>query len=213
MADNGIITINTEMVYMNLHRKALEFAAPAAGMAASGNTMNQFIVNTMYSDGAVIRDDPFPEAKFDVPGRTKNMEMGIVFNLKDAKSLFDQTVLDDKAKAEKQRDANRNAIASARTRALTAINAYFKVFTDADKSFDDKDLEVFVPDYAGGKVRSSIQGDNYSIVGLNDEETKMYMSIFDPDQSRHPSRDQVEKLMKRVGDSPRIGFKVKYSIT
>ena len=208
---NILFNIKSEQIYVNLHKSAQQEAAKKIGIQSSSKTINQFIINTIYSDGSVIRNDPYDDISFDEPGKTKVMEMAIVLQVKDLKNLYDQSLTEDENELKKQKDGNSDILKRTKNNILNGINEYFKWFSGNKNSFGDADLELFIPRYKNGAVVSKINGENYELVGIDKKDE--YMSLFDPSQSKHPSKEMAEELIQSVGQVPVIGYKVKYSIS
>lgn len=94
---------------------------------------------------------------------------------------------------------------------LDGINEYFQWFSGDKSAFMETDLVLYIPKYNGGKAEVSVNGNSRSLVPVNDQDE--YMALFDPSSSGHPSKEQVEKLVKELGETPKIGYKVSYSIS
>ena len=206
-----LIQLKSEQIYVNLHKSAQQEAAKKIGIQSTSRTINQFIINTIYSDGSIIRNDPYDDISFDEPGKTKVMEMAIVMQVKELQNLYDQSLTEDEHELKKQKNDNSNLLKKTKKTILSGINEYFKWFSGNDNAFNDTDLELFIPRSSNGAVVSKINGENYELVGIDEKDE--YMSLFDPSQSKHPSKEMAEKLIQSVGQVPVIGYKVKYSIS
>lgn len=217
-----VFVMSAEQIYLNLHRAGVEHAAPKVRLSAKGKEINQFIINSLCNDGKFITDfrSQAPESGDTavVSGgghaaklqKETKLEMGIVLEIPDLTNLREQSLIANKNDLKKAQDKNRKLLKECKDMILAGINEYFSWFAGDGNGYGDSDLAYFIPDYSGGKVQVKNENGGWSLVGLKDEET--YLSLYDPDISKTPSRAEVEKMTVDANHKVRIGFKVGYKI-
>ena len=191
--------MSDEQIYLNLHRAGVEHAAPKVRLSAKGRGINQFIVNSLCNDGKFITDFQ-PESGDAAAGggrvtklkKETKLEMGIVLEIPDLTNLREQSLVDNKDNLKKAEKTNRKLLGECKAMVLDGINEYFNWFAGNGNGYGESDLVYFIPDYNGGKIQVKNDSGGWSLVCLKNEET--YLSLYDPDISKTPSREEVEKM-------------------
>jgi hypothetical protein len=78
-------------------------------------------------------------------------------------------------------------------------------------------LVLYIPQYNAGKIKVESKKDSFELQDMDGKDD--FFSMYDPDNTKSPSNEQIEKYIKlglKLGisdkNSVRIGYKVGYQV-